>query len=38
MRRYVRMLGTALIVIGIAMLGWAFATWRWEDPFTSLYD
>jgi sortase A len=37
MRRYVRMLGTALIVIGIATLGWAFATWRWEDPFTSLY-
>ena len=37
MRRYVRMLGTALIVIGVATLGWAFATWRWEDPFTSLY-
>lgn len=37
MRRYVRMLGTALILVGIAMLGWAFATWRWEDPFTSVY-
>ena len=37
MRRFVRMLGTWLIVAGIALLGWAFATWRWEDPFTSLY-
>ena len=37
MRRSVRIFGTTLIVIGIAMLGWAFATWRWEDPFTSLY-
>jgi sortase A len=37
MRRFVRMLGTGLIVVGIAMLGWAFTTWRWEDPFTSLY-
>jgi sortase A len=37
MKRLVRMLGTALIVVGVAMLGWAFATWRWEDPLTSLY-
>lgn len=37
MRRLIRILGTALIVAGIALLGWAFATWRWEDPFTSLY-
>jgi sortase A len=37
MRRFVRMFGTGLIVVGIALLGWAFATWRWEDPFTSLY-
>lgn len=37
MRRFLRVLGTVLIVAGIAMLAWAFAVWRWEDPFTSLY-
>lgn len=37
MRRLLRILGTLLIVAGIATLAWAFAVWRWEDPFTSLY-
>jgi len=37
MRRFLRTLGTLLIVAGLATLGWAFAVWRWEDPFTSLY-
>lgn len=37
MRRFLRTLGTVLIVAGLATLAWAFAVWRWEDPFTSLY-
>jgi sortase A len=37
MRRVVRISGTLLIVSGLVLLAWAFATWRWEDPFTSLY-
>lgn len=37
MRRLVRGLGTLSIVAGLLMLAWAFATWRWEDPVTSLY-
>jgi sortase A len=37
MRRFLRILGTLLIVAGLGTLGWAFAVWRWEDPFTALY-
>ena len=37
MRRLLRTLGTLLIVAGLGTLAWAFAVWRWEDPFTSLY-
>jgi sortase A len=37
MRRLLRTLGTLLIVVGLGTLAWAFAVWRWEDPFTSLY-
>jgi sortase A len=37
MRRFVRTLGTLLIVAGIGLLAWAFVVWRWEDPVTSLY-
>ena len=33
----VRWLGTALVVVGLGLLAWAFVTWRWEDPFTSVY-
>lgn len=36
-RRYVRHLGTVLIVVGLALLVWSFVVWRWSDPFTSLY-
>jgi sortase A len=30
-------LGTALLVLGVAVLAWTFVVWRWNDPFTSLY-
>ena len=35
--RTLRWTGTALALAGVAMLGWSFAVWKWEDPFTSLY-
>ena len=37
MRRPLRILGTLMIVGGLLTLAWAFVTWRWEDPVTSLY-
>ena len=37
MRRALRILGTLMIVGGLLSLAWAFVTWRWEDPVTSLY-
>jgi sortase A len=37
MRRLARTLGTLMIIAGLATLAWAFAVWRWEDPFTSVY-
>ena len=37
MRRLFRLLGTLMIVAGLCTLAWAFAVWRWEDPFTSVY-
>jgi len=37
MRRFVRRLGTLMIVAGLATLAWAGLVWRWEDPLTSLY-
>jgi sortase A len=37
MRRFLRLLGTLLIVAGLATMAWAVVVWRWEDPFTSLY-
>jgi sortase A len=37
MRRSLRILGTLLIVAGLATIGWAVAVWRWQDPFTALY-
>ena len=37
MRRFVRTLGTLMILAGVGTLLWAFVVWRWEDPFTSLY-
>ncbi len=32
-----RRLGTALVVLGVAVLAWAFVVWQWNDPFTGLY-
>lgn len=32
-----RMIGTALIAVGVALLVWCFVVWRWNDPFTALY-
>lgn len=37
MRRLLRVAGSVLIVGGIAILVWAAAVWRWQDPFTGLY-
>jgi sortase A len=37
MRRLTRTIGTLMIIAGIGTLAWAFAVWRWEDPFTSVY-
>jgi sortase A len=37
MRRFVRLVGTLMILGGAGLLGWSLAVWLWEDPFTSLY-
>jgi sortase A len=36
-RRFVRTLGTALVVAGVLVLAWTLVVWRWNDPFTSIY-
>ena len=36
-RRIARLIGRALITIGILGLLWGFVTWRWGDPVTSIY-
>jgi sortase A len=36
-RRTGRILGTALVALGIAAIAWALVVWRWQDPFTALY-
>jgi sortase A len=35
--RWLRRLGTALIVLGVGFLAWTIVVWQWNDPFTSLY-
>jgi sortase A len=35
MRRFVRILGTLMIIAGVGALAWAFTVWKWEDPFTA---
>jgi sortase A len=35
MRRFLRILGTLMIIAGVGALAWAFTVWRWEDPFTA---
>src|SRR5438874_9633330 len=37
MRRWVRLLGTLLVVAGVLTLVWAAVVWQWQDPFTALY-
>jgi sortase A len=37
MRRWVRLLGTVLVIAGVLTLVWALVVWQWQDPFTALY-
>jgi sortase A len=37
MHRGLRILGTALAILGALTLVWAFVVWQWMDPFTALY-
>ena len=37
MRRWTRILGTVLLVLGVLTLVWAAVVWQWQDPFTALY-
>lgn len=36
MRRFVRILGTLMIIAGVGTLAWAVAVWQWQDPFTAV--
>jgi sortase A len=36
-RRVIRLLGTLVLVLGVALLAWGFATWKWGDPVTGVY-
>src|SRR4051794_12052081 len=36
-RRWVRRLGTTLLVCGVAALLWTLIVWVWQDPITGLY-
>ena len=37
MRRFVRITGTVLTVVGVLVLVWVVVVWRWQDPVTGLY-
>jgi sortase A len=37
MRRAARILGTLMIVFGVAAVAWVAVVWQWQDPFTALY-
>jgi sortase A len=37
MRRFSRIAGLALIVLGVLGLAWTITVWQWQDPFTGLY-
>jgi sortase A len=37
LRRGLRILGTSLLVVGLAVLAWALTVWLWQDPLTGLY-
>jgi sortase A len=36
-RRAIRIVGTVMTVVGVAVLVWVIVVWRWQDPFTALY-
>jgi len=38
MRRFVRALGTLMIVAGACSLGWAVLVWQWQDPVTAFVN
>ena len=38
MRRVIRLVGTLMIVSGVATLGWALLVSQWQDPFTAVYE
>src|SRR5438309_11304002 len=37
MRRFARISGIALAVMGALTLAWVVVVWQWQDPFTGLY-
>jgi len=37
MRRFARISGIVLAVVGVLTLAWVVVVWRWQDPFTGLY-
>jgi sortase A len=37
MRRAARIVGTLMVVAGLASIGWALLVWQWQDPFTAIY-
>ena len=38
MRRTARLLGALLVVCGLGAMLWSLVVWRWQDPFTALYN
>jgi sortase A len=36
MKPFFRILGTVMLVAGVAMLAWAVTVWQWQDPFTAV--
>jgi sortase A len=36
MKRTARVVGTLLIVAGVAAFAWALTVWQWQDPFTAI--
>ena len=37
MRRFARLSGVLLTIVGVLGLVWVLVVWRWQDPFTALY-